>query len=879
MSSGVKASAGRVSIPSGVRKTIENIKEITGQNHSEDEIYAMLRDCSMDPNETAQKLLQLDTFHEVRRKRDKRKENQNKEPAELKWKQGAQARSSRVSRGNYSLRYTSNVTSGGRGAVAPRESATSNLPEKGIGKVPVVGSQDMRKNAASSIASPIAAVSNGPSGVTSKDASVVQDNHASRGGVNLSNTSTSIKKSEGPLQPQPRAKSIENDKSLRNKDIQQQPILEISTSPAPASGFLTSSGPVMSSSQDFSVPSTVGTVEVGNQDVTAELIGGGISESKSSSAKTSTSKLALQSGSGRNQPLDPMPVTSSTGGVSIGSRPASSYNNRSQVIGQQKVGPGKEWKPKSTNAHNSQSVATAPSSEASTVSVGCHTESQTTPVVPTSEEATLGMQRKFEELHISDSQHVIIPNHLHVPEVAKLGFCFGSFDASFGLDVNPNGVPGSDELPPLSEPPSEATDEPVQEPQTSNQSPLAVAENTETNYPDCPPSPSQQPENVAPNEVEVSLSVAPDFSEAKPEVSTGSHQTVVRTSSAYNLGFIPSILSGQLTSESSESQARDASRLPNFVVPQSFDAASYYAQFYRSGMDSDGRISPFHPPGAASKFNGNAALISAQTSQAPQELQGGVPLILSTASPSPLVTQAAGVMQSSATQQPLPVFRQPTGVHLPHYPPNYLPYGPYFSPFYVPPPAIHQFLSNGAYPQQPQASSLHPTAPGTAAKYSASQYKQGSNAASSAHVGLPGSYGPYGLTMANYASSSAAAAVTSTSSEDIGGPQIKDNNVYPGGQQNEGSGVWFTAPNRDISALTASSFYNLPQGQIAFTPTQPGHGAFTGIFHPAQAMTAANVHPLLQQSQPITNAMDMAGPTANVYQQPQHAQLNWPSNY
>jgi hypothetical protein len=46
----------RVSIPNSVRKTIQDIKEITG-NHSEEEIYAMLKDCNMDPNETAQKLL------------------------------------------------------------------------------------------------------------------------------------------------------------------------------------------------------------------------------------------------------------------------------------------------------------------------------------------------------------------------------------------------------------------------------------------------------------------------------------------------------------------------------------------------------------------------------------------------------------------------------------------------------------------------------------------------------------------------------------------------------------------------------------------------------------------------------------------------------
>lgn len=54
--SGIVGGLARVSIPSGMRKTIQNIKEITG-NHGEDEIYAMLKECSMDPNETAQKLL------------------------------------------------------------------------------------------------------------------------------------------------------------------------------------------------------------------------------------------------------------------------------------------------------------------------------------------------------------------------------------------------------------------------------------------------------------------------------------------------------------------------------------------------------------------------------------------------------------------------------------------------------------------------------------------------------------------------------------------------------------------------------------------------------------------------------------------------------
>ena len=98
--------------------------------------------------------------------------------------------------------------------------------------------------------------------------------------------------------------------------------------------------------------------------------------------------------------------------------------------------------------------------------------------------------------------------------------------------------------------------------------------------------------------------------------------------------------------------------------------------------------------------------------------------------------------------------------------------------------------------------------------------------------------------------------------------------------QSEGSSVWFNAPGRDISGLQASSFYNIPpQSQVTFTPTQSGHGTFAGIYHPAQAVSATIVHPLLQQSQPMAAPVDIMGPTTSVYQQPQHTQINWPNNY
>lgn len=165
-------------------------------------------------------------------------------------------------------------------------------------------------------------------------------------------------------------------------------------------------------------------------------------------------------------------------------------------------------------------------------------------------------------------------------------------------------------------------------------------------------------------------------------------------------------------------------------------------------------------------------------------LQGGV---LSAAGPTPLVTQASGLVQSSigVTQQQVPVFRPPAGMHISHYAPNYIPYSHYFSPFYVPPPAIHQFLGNGAFPQQPQAGGVYPAPPAaaTGVKYSLPQYKTGTNTGNSAHIGMASGYGPYGSSPAGYNPSSATTAGNSTANEDLSTSQFKESNVYMTGQQ------------------------------------------------------------------------------------------------
>ncbi|KAE8722969.1 hypothetical protein F3Y22_tig00013285pilonHSYRG00129 [Hibiscus syriacus] len=62
-------------IPPGSRKMVQSVKEIV--NCPEPEIHAMLKECNMDPNEAVSRLLSQDPFHEVKCKRDKKKESKD----------------------------------------------------------------------------------------------------------------------------------------------------------------------------------------------------------------------------------------------------------------------------------------------------------------------------------------------------------------------------------------------------------------------------------------------------------------------------------------------------------------------------------------------------------------------------------------------------------------------------------------------------------------------------------------------------------------------------------------------------------------------------------------------------------------------------------
>ncbi|KAL8152265.1 hypothetical protein V2J09_010025 [Rumex salicifolius] len=72
-----KGSSGSVavSIPQSAKKIVQSLKEIV--NCPDAEIYSMLKECDMDPNETVNRLLSQDPFHEVKSKREKKKETKD----------------------------------------------------------------------------------------------------------------------------------------------------------------------------------------------------------------------------------------------------------------------------------------------------------------------------------------------------------------------------------------------------------------------------------------------------------------------------------------------------------------------------------------------------------------------------------------------------------------------------------------------------------------------------------------------------------------------------------------------------------------------------------------------------------------------------------
>ena len=115
----------------------------------------------------------------------------------------------------------------------------------------------------------------------------------------------------------------------------------------------------------------------------------------------------------------------------------------------------KEWKPKTASSVIQQLrtvSAAAAASEVSGVAFNDTEHLEPASRILDSEDATSKLQKKLEELHVSKSQLVILPNHIQVPDSERSKLSFGSFGIGFGVSaVVPNGLESDQRHTPVSE--------------------------------------------------------------------------------------------------------------------------------------------------------------------------------------------------------------------------------------------------------------------------------------------------------------------------------------------------------------------------------------------------------------------------------------------
>ncbi|KAI6690771.1 hypothetical protein NL676_027599 [Syzygium grande] len=507
----------RVSIPADVRKMIQNIKEITGKQHSDEDVYAMLKDCSMDPDETAQKLLFQDTYHEVKSRRERRKESTNGRSPESKSTtdtQGRGARGNRHPRSNY-------VSSGGgRNMLLQRDKRASNSVER----VPNPMPPQMNKNTAASRAAKASNVV--PNGTSHLSNGLSAQVHAPNSSVNGSPGGPDVKSAmdlntEGSLPPifstaeNKLGNSVVVSDSVtmaeEGKSAMMPDQLLVSATSASASDISSVSDPVLAPS----VPWKLGADSINNEKASDEMVPVG------STSKEKSLDSVVEFSQGHLAQLPPTSMLTRSGTPMTKSSSKDDDYSQLEACDPLEVVASKVALDKSKASSHSLSMSS-----------------------------------------LSDGQHVIFPNHFQVSEAFKNSLTFGSFDACLGGRteiIDASGTVGDDKSS-LGVESSQGSDVTVQESSPSNQI---------GNLAEHPGASALALEHVQPSLENKVLSLSNSmFDQAKQNLSSEAPQDPVAQDVPGNnsFGLMPSILGSQFVQlEGPEVQARDVSRPSNFM--------------------------------------------------------------------------------------------------------------------------------------------------------------------------------------------------------------------------------------------------------------------------------------------------------------------------
>ncbi|CAN7001514.1 uncharacterized protein LOC103870075 isoform X3 [Brassica rapa] len=894
---------GNRAMDDGDRKLIESIREIVG-NHTDADIYAALKEADMNADEAVQKLIHQDPFHEVKRRRDRKKEvavlvepADEKKPLEsvtsevnVRTQPEHNARRGGYSRNvfprNAAPRDDFHRNTAPRNEL-PRNAAPRNEFPRNAAQQHEFPGNPAPRNAFLRNAAPRNAFPRNPATGSKKEFRVVRDNRSNpnvgeelkytsahqSSGLNISKVMASQnqkgltggvgnRRSPGD---QDFSKDCNAVADVRLRDSEIAPLhhptrKELSDGKQTArSVTLPSTNSVIgvypSSTDPVHVPSPVSrSSPVGaiKREVRGGGFGGKPSENVGKNPSASAGSLSGSSirkigtpnahrSSSPNSKIDQVSQTTlresvlPSGGEK--NRPVlnrqrgnrGSQNARTQQVGghTKGVSQNKEWKPKPIQksvGHNPGVIGTPAKSQA------CRSDD----ISLNLESEAVKVQDKLSHVHISESQNVIIADHIRVPETDRCQLTFGSFVQEFSSSVNSE--PAFQESCSLEELRETDRSSPVSSPETLTDGP------------------GDKPIDILDDHVRVS--------ESDSRVSVASEHQLPEEKEAHRSDNLDEYSEIQLLNRNG----------PHYT-PLEFEEQQDPPELQKA--PAYGNHGSYDSPYENVRGQG---LPSQQEVLSTQMVNNGP------SSTIPMLQQQQQQQQQASMQQMYPQ------VQVAHFP-NLMPYRQFVS--YVPQMPMPGYSGNPAGYAHPSNGNSYVLMPGGGSHPGSNGVKYGIQQFKPVPTGGPTGFGTYNNNPNAYQINTPNVVGNAMGLEDPSRMKYKDGNIYVQNpqQQPETSDIWMQNP-RDLSSLQSPPYYNVagqtPHG--AYLPSHTSHPSFNaaaqspqmqfqGLFHPPQPGAMANQHHMGPGLGGNVGVVPSPPSQLGAYQQSQLGHPNWGANF
>ncbi|KAL0441367.1 UNVERIFIED_CONTAM: hypothetical protein Sradi_0075600 [Sesamum radiatum] len=267
--------------------------------------------------------------------------------------------------------------------------------------------------------------------------------------------------------------------------------------------------------------------------------------------------------------------------------------------------------------------------------------------------------------------------------------------------------------------------------------------------------------------------------------------------------------------------------------------------------------------------------------------------VLSTHTTNAIPASTIAMVQQQQQQQQQQLAQMYPQLHVSHFA-NLMPYRQFLSPVYVPPMPVPGYSNSPAYPH-PSNGSSYLLMPGNSSHLTPSGVKYGIQQFKPVPTGSPTGFGNF-TNPTGYAINTPGVVGSAGGHDDSSRLKYKDS-LYVPNPQAETSEIWMNP--RDLPGLQSASYYNMPgqtphpayltshSGHASFNAAaaaaQSSHMQFPGMYHPPpQPTPIASPHhlgPTIGGNVGVGVAAPAPGAQVGAYQQPQLGHLNWTGNF